>query len=951
MPINTLIENGINALLGGDAVDVLAENANDKIVSVFRAHFTFSAFELAENYQKSYNYALAAICTGLAKLSEPIDSHYLQAFADQRGLSSDILRQQLIEKIIQLVKLPPILSGENRPLTEPELVAAIHHQKSLVISDLILAQLRKVDFSFDEDEDWIAFFRFDDLLGKATLHFFIEIMRQTPRVESTFSALQKEGVWADVRDLNSAQKNLSSHLEQQIEALKAAAMQALKKGDFSAMSQISPQLESLQQSLAQVPQRLQAAHAAWQASHQDLSDFSRRFESCTQLLNVPLKQLLENLAQEDFTKSSNEINDLKQLLLQLMARFDLSMQVKPQDEFSHHSSESLKQVSAAIDLLKRLHQQNSQLMMMAGSLLSSTGELIDAENLFIQARNMALNEADKALACFNLFQVRLRRSAYEGALADLEEAIALNPQRYALHDIDKYPIEELLGAGGMGCVFLCHDRSENKVVVKCLWEGQKGEREDVFKEVLIMRQIKSPYVPKILNYGYVDASRQERPFFVTEYIEGTLDGEAWLSQYGKLDLETGLEVGLQIVQGLAVAHQAGVYHFDMKPANLLLKKEADSFVVKIIDFGLARVAKSLKEQAARSQVHSGQSKLIQEVFGTFDYAAPEQWGEMAYGKPGAKSDVFAFGATLYRLLTAESPRFPHPSELPDVPELQTLLLECLKPNPDKRPALEAVMARLSSLRDKGTVKEDTTPVPGKIFRDRLKDGTEGPEMVWIPAGRFRMGDIRGTGRDNEQPVHAVSVECFAMGHYPVTFAEYDKFAQATDRKKPSDNGWGRGNQPVIYVSYEDAVAYTGWLCEQTGQAYRLPSEAEWEYAARAGTEMDYWWGNDIGQNRTNCREGGSRWGGKQTSPVGFFEPNAFGLYDMLGNVWEWVADSWYDNYAGAPSDGRVWGGDNYRVRRGGAWYSRPWNVRVAVRIGGSEDEHSEMFGIRVVRAA
>jgi len=938
MPINTLIQTGINALLGGDAVQVLAKNANEKIVSAFSAHFT--AFEIAENYQKSYNYALAAIYTGLAKFSEPIDSHYLQAFAEQRGLSSDTLRQQVIEKLNQLRKLPPIFSGENRPLTEPELVAAIHHQETLAITDLILAQLREADFSFDENEDWIAFLRFDDLLGKATLYFFIEIMRQTPPL----SALQTEGIWADVRDLKSAQKNLSAHLEQQIEALKAAVMRALEKGDFSGMSQITPQLESLQQSLTQVPQRLQAAHAAWQASHQDLIEFSHRFENWAQLLNVPVEQLLDSVAPDEIAKVSDDLKELKQLLQQLMARFDLSMQIKPQDEFTHYSSQSLKQVRAAIEQLKRLPQPNSQLMSMAGCLLSSMGNIADAENLFLQAQNAAYHSADKALACFNLFQVRLRRGAYEAALADLKVAIAINPQQYALHDVEKYPIEELLSAGEMGCVFLCHDR-ENKVVVKCFWEGQKGEREEVFKEVLIMRKLKSPHLPKTLSYGYVN----KKPFFVTEYIEGALDGEAWLSQYGKLDLQTGLDVGLQAVQGLAVAHQAGVYHFNMKPTKLLLKKEADSLVVKIIDFGLARVATSLKEQAVRSQVRSGQSQLIQDVFGTFDYAAPEQLGDVAYGKPGAKSDVFGFGATLYSLLTAESPRFPHPSELPDVHELQSLLLDCLKPNPNKRPDLETLMARLSSLRDKAA--EDTTQVPSNIFRDRLKNGSKGPEMVWIPAGQFRMGDIRGTGRDNELPVHVVSVKGFAMGRYPVTFAEYDKFAEATGRKKPNDNGWGRGNHPVIYVSYEDAVAYTEWLSTQTGQAYRLPSEAEWEYAARAGTETDYWWGNDIGQNRTNCHQGGSRWGGKQTSPVGSFEPNAFGLYDMLGNVWEWVADSWYDNYAGAPTDGRIWGGDNYRVRRGGAWYSRPWNVRVAVRIGGSPDEHSDMFGIRVVRVA
>jgi formylglycine-generating enzyme required for sulfatase activity len=970
--MQTLIETGINALLGGDAVEVLAKNASEKVVSAFQAHFTFSAFEIAENYQKSYNYALAAICAGLAapkqklaflqkwahpkikrEFSDSIDSHYLQAFAEQRGLSSDTLRQELIEKIKQLIKLPPIFSGENRPLTEPELVAAIHHQETLAITDLILAQLRQTDFSFDEDEDWIAFLRFDDLLGKATLHFFLEIMRQNPRVESTFSALQREGIWADVRDLKSAQKNLEASIGQQIETLKATAMQALQQGDFSSMSQISPQLESLQHSLAQVPQRLQAAHAAWQASHQHLIDFSHRFENWTQLLNVQVEQVINGMGQvlegveqlqDDVAEVYDEVKELKQLMLQLMGRFDLSMQIKPQDEFSHHNSKSLKRVRAAIEHLKRLPQQNSELMMMAGSVLSSTGDVAEAEKLFLQAQNAAQTEEDKALACFNLFQVRLRRGAFEAALADLKVAIAINPQQYALHDVDKYPIEKLLGAGGMGCVFLCQDEwRENKVVVKCFWEGQKGRREEVFKEALIMRQLKSPYVPKTLSYGYVDALRQERPFFVTEYIEGALDGEAWLSQYGKLDLETGLDVGLQVAQGLAVAHQAGVCHFDLKPANLLFKKEADRLVVKIIDFGLARVATSLKEQAARTQVRSGQSQFIQNVFGTFDYAAPEQWGD---GMPGAKSDVFAFGATLYRLLSAESPRFPHPSELPDVPELQFLLLECLKQNPDKRPDSQAVFRRLLDL------KESTTVQPGKIFRDRLKDGSEGPEMVWIPAGRFRMGDIQGTGDDNEQPVHEVSVEGFAMGRYPVTFAEYDKFAEATGREKPSDSGWGRGNRPVINVSWYDAVAYTEWLCVQTGQQYRLPTEAEWEYAARAGTETDYWWGNEIGKNRANCYDSGSQWSGKQTSPVGSFEANQFGLYDTVGNVWEWTASEYEDKYRGKEQqiiENTSKSNDCHFVLRGGSWTNGARRTRTANRGRRQPTERNGYDGFRLAR--
>ncbi len=125
-------------------------------------------------------------------------------------------------------------------------------------------------------------------------------------------------------------------------------------------------------------------------------------------------------------------------------------------------------------------------------------------------------------------------------------------------------------------------------------------------------------------------------------------------------------------------------------------------------------------------------------------------------------------------------------------------------------------------------------------------------MVWIPAGSFKMSDIQGSGYDDEKPVHRVSIDRFAMGKYEVTFAEYDKFAEATGRTKPDDEGWGRGKRPVINVSWNDATAYAKWLSKQTSKNYRLPTEAEWEYAARAGTETKYWWGNNISTNKANC---------------------------------------------------------------------------------------------------
>jgi formylglycine-generating enzyme required for sulfatase activity len=157
---------------------------------------------------------------------------------------------------------------------------------------------------------------------------------------------------------------------------------------------------------------------------------------------------------------------------------------------------------------------------------------------------------------------------------------------------------------------------------------------------------------------------------------------------------------------------------------------------------------------------------------------------------------------------------------------------------------------------------------------------------------------------------------------------------------------------VINVSWDDAKEYVAWLSRKTGKAYRLLTEAEWEYAARAGTTTRYYWGDDIGKNNAKCNACGSQWGGKQTAPVGSFKPNAFGLYDMAGNVWEWVEDVYHDNYAGAPTNGSAWlqGGDaSRRVVRGGSWYVDPLFLRAAVRYRYASDDRSINLGFRVAR--
>ena len=206
----------------------------------------------------------------------------------------------------------------------------------------------------------------------------------------------------------------------------------------------------------------------------------------------------------------------------------------------------------------------------------------------------------------------------------------------------------------------------------------------------------------------------------------------------------------------------------------------------------------------------------------------------------------------------------------------------------------------------------------------------------IPAGRFRMGCVPGCDISsyNEEPVHEVTVASFELSKYEVTFEEYDRFAAALGRGRAGDEGWGRGSRPAINVSWNEAQTYVAWLSAETGETYRLPSEAEWEYAARAGTETVYSWGNEIGRNRANCVGCGSQWDGAQTALVGSFGANAWGLHDMHGNVMEWVEDCWHGRYEGAPSDGTAWTGCGVfsgPVQRGGSWGSSPWGLRSGYR--------------------
>lgn len=562
----------------------------------------------------------------------------------------------------------------------------------------------------------------------------------------------------------------------------------------------------------------------------------------------------------------------------------------------------------------------------------------------------------------------------------------------------KYVVKQLLGSGGFGVTYKVKQIRTNKIyALKTLNELAKSKPDfqqlqaKFINEAIALASCRHPNIVRVYPKGFQEG---ELWCMVMEYVEGK-DLARYLDEEGKFDEPEAVEIITKVGNALSFVHQQELLHRDIKPANILLKNSDSSPV--LIDFGLAREYTS---GTIRSMTNSM----------TECYAPIEQY--QAKGDFGAWTDVYALAATLYVLVTKEVPfpaRFRVHAELPspqqhnpdlsdrvsqailkgmeiepaDRPQSVAEWLELLKPPQnivilgDLSVTLQVFEFDTVKVNDRGEIikKEHHS---AQYFVEDLGNGIS-LEMVEIPGGTFMMGSPGSEKgrRGNESPQHEVTVPSFYMGKYEVTQAQWKAVAglpKIARELKPEPSYFKGDDLPVENVSWYDAVEFCARLSKATGKEYRLPSEAEWEYACRAGTTTPFHFGKTITTELVNYNgkytyfnspKGKNR---EKTTPVGSFPPNAFGLCDLHGNLWEWCADTYMhkfvnawewctdidqDSYEGAPTDGSAWmTGDDSEyseyVLRGGSWANNPYGCRSAVRDKDMPSAHMIYIGFRCV---
>lgn len=349
--------------------------------------------------------------------------------------------------------------------------------------------------------------------------------------------------------------------------------------------------------------------------------------------------------------------------------------------------------------------------------------------------------------------------------------------------------------------------------------------------------------------------------------------------------------------------------------------------------GRGEVAKARQHVEKLKRLNSEAPEIaeLEEAIGLFEKYLDDAQAALEEGNLGTAEEYAGKLGELY-------------PDAPQVKELEEAIAKAKSPPvPDPEPV---------PVPDPGPVP---APDPPRAAGEEFRDCDNCPLMVVVPGGAYQMGSSF-PWVVIARPKHIVTIaQPFAVGVYEVTFDEWDACRDDGGcSHSPDDRGWGRGKHPVINVSWEDAQQYVGWLSRKTGKTYRLPSESEWEYVARAGTDTAYSWGASVyirSNKRANCKGCGGRWDGQKSAPVGSFPKNDFGLHDVHGNVWERVEDCVNASYSGAPADGRAWteGRCSERMMRGGSWKHPPSDMRASHRGFGAAGKRSDTAGFRVAR--
>ena len=572
---------------------------------------------------------------------------------------------------------------------------------------------------------------------------------------------------------------------------------------------------------------------------------------------------------------------------------------------------------------------------------------------------------------------------------------------------EHYKIEECIGVGSFSIVYRARhgDNPDDVCAIKELFPSHLVSRKgklvrpsssgvvESYKKTLsgflseakrLTRLGDCPGVVRCRNYF----EENRTSYLVMEYVEGKCLRDmiaAYKERNDTFKPEVVKSWFEDLLSGLKEVHKAGLLHLDIRPDNVYIRHQDKKPV--LLGFGAVR-----HEMGKRTESDS--------LVGTRPYAPYEQ--EHSHGELGPWTDIYALGMTFYELMFLDRDKLPSSSsrkaedlllpavsreegsvytadflELIDMclsvdkenrpqsvekvesslPKKSAPLKESIAPRPRRLTELAVLIAFLVVLVS-GSVMyfwllpapPDSKPAPSELEPREPPDAAAHEiEMVKLSEGSFLMGSE--SGELYEQPVHRVEIKPFAIGKYEVLGFQYRAFEKATDRN--AAKYWG-DKAPVTNVSWDDAQAYIDWLNKQnkqTGLNYRLPTEAEWEYAIRAGSTTTYHFGDDEKDLSIYANYGRHNRGPME---AGSFRSNAWGIYDMLGNVWEWVEDCWHEDYSGAPSDGRpawVEGCDlvNEAVVRGGSWDADAWLLRSANRGQTPRTNRGNLIGFRLAQ--